>query len=173
AGDGCANDCTIERRNVFITSVEYKGDFGGLGDADANCQSLADKAGLSGTYMAWLSDTNSGPSARFGIDPSFAGVFQLVDGTVLANGWGDLVDGDLATTISQNESGNAVSSSSVWTNTDASGAPKGNVTCSSWTSASGLVKGRIGLSEQSDSFWTDFDDTQCSGTARLYCFQVQ
>jgi cysteine-rich repeat protein len=173
AGDGCANDCTIERRNVFITSESYQGNFGGVSEADASCQSLADKVGLAGTYMAWLSDTNSGPSDRFGIDPNFAGVFQLVDGTVLANGWGDLTDGELAATISQNESGGSVLSSSVWTNTDIAGAPKGDLTCKAWTSLSGIDEGHIGLSEFSDSLWTDHKGNGCSNSARLYCFQVQ
>ena len=40
---------------VFVTSIEYDGNLGGLGGADAACQSRAAFAGLPGTYVAWLS----------------------------------------------------------------------------------------------------------------------
>ena len=44
-----------QRKTVFVTSATYDGNFGTLANADANCQGLADAAGLGGTYKAWLS----------------------------------------------------------------------------------------------------------------------
>jgi len=50
---------------VFVTLSDYTGDLGGLEGADAICEAEADDAGLTGTYKAWLSDTNVGPDTRF------------------------------------------------------------------------------------------------------------
>src|SRR5215212_6677746 len=42
--------------SVFLSSITYDGNLGGLSGADAKCQGLAAVAGLPGIYKAWLSD---------------------------------------------------------------------------------------------------------------------
>jgi hypothetical protein len=44
------------RRVIFLTSVSYAADLGGLPGADAKCRDLAAAVGLPGTFKAWLSD---------------------------------------------------------------------------------------------------------------------
>src|SRR5438045_530753 len=52
-------------RRVFVSSKAYAGDFGGITGADATCEDLASDAGLGGTWLAWLSDNDASPAARF------------------------------------------------------------------------------------------------------------
>ena len=95
---------TITHKNIFVTSQRHDGNFGGITGADTFCQGLATSAGLSGTYLAWLSDTTTSPSARF----AQANVpYRLVDGTTIANDWADLVDGSIQNPINLDEYGNA------------------------------------------------------------------
>ncbi len=184
-GDGCDPTCNLEYLLVFVSSTKFEGNLlpaldakQGLDLADAHCQALAQAASHPGTFKAWLSDDAQGPASRFGLSPSYSGHFVLADGpslqegTLLAAGLQDLLDGSLAHPIDVDENGNSVSSSSVWTNTKPDGTPAGADHCSKWSSSSGLVKGRIGLTELADSGWTNFDQTQCSNSARIYCFQL-
>ena len=180
-GDGCAPDCTIERRLVFVSSTEFKGNLGpaidaltGLELADAQCQKLADAAEKTGTFKAWLSDGDNGPSARFGVDSGFSGVFELADGSVVANGWADVIDGELGHPINVDEKGATDQTSVAWTNTKVDGTPAGTVHCQGWTTLGGIEdKGHIGYSGESAEKWTDLDTQFCAGSGRIYCFQVE
>ena len=178
-GDGCDPDCKRETLFVFVTSQTFQGNLlpsqdnkTGLALADAHCQALAANASLPGSYKAWLSDGSQGPSSRFGLPPSYPGRFTLTDGSLLALGWQDLTDGSLALPLDRDESANPVSSSIVWTNTLPDGAPASTDHCSSWSSSSITLKGRMGATEFADASWTNFDNTQCASSSRLYCFQV-
>ena len=44
-------------RKVFVTSIGYDGNLGGLAGADAKCMTRAAAGNLSGTYKAWLSSS--------------------------------------------------------------------------------------------------------------------
>src|SRR5829696_1025127 len=104
---------------VFLSSIRYAGNLGGLSGADAKCQGLADAAGLPGSYQAWLSDSTSSPSSRF--VPS-TGPYQLINGTTIAANFTDLVDGTLLAPIDVTETGGGVGSSEVtWTHTLSTG----------------------------------------------------
>jgi len=59
---------------------------GGVTGADAICQARAAAAGLPGTYMAWLADANGSPATRM---THHLGVYQLVTGAAIAQGWSD------------------------------------------------------------------------------------
>ncbi|MCA9876161.1 MAG: hypothetical protein KC442_00200, partial [Thermomicrobiales bacterium] len=68
----CGNDGVC---SVFVSSDFFTGgEIGGLTGADAKCQSLADAAGLSGIFKAWLSDGNQSPDTRFSF---FSGPWRL------------------------------------------------------------------------------------------------
>src|SRR5207248_2675590 len=58
ANETCTGSACVVMVNkrVFVTSVMYDGNLGGLAGADAKCQARATAASLSGTYKAWLSD---------------------------------------------------------------------------------------------------------------------
>ena len=85
----------LRPRSVFVTGT-FDGNLGGLAGADAECQSRATGAGLSGTFLAWLSDGVTDPDARF---DKTGGPFVLTSGVVLATDWADLTDGTLDPSI--------------------------------------------------------------------------
>lgn len=162
---------------VFITSKQYSAKLGGLVGADANCQGLAAAAGLAGTFRAWLSDTDSSPQTRFSHS---AGPYTLVNGSLVAQTWGELTGAPLAHPIDTNESGlrnanagTACGGSTVWTDTTNSGVLVSPAdTCGEWTDDTGDVA-VVGLSSSGD-YWSDWckgGNGLCSMTASLYCFQ--
>src|SRR5439155_14460607 len=51
-------DLTIPHR-VFVSSANFTGDLGGLHGADGICSSAAGTAGLTGRFIAWMSDTTT------------------------------------------------------------------------------------------------------------------
>jgi len=155
---------------VFITSGQYNGDFGGLEGADALCQSLAEGAGLPGTYMAWLSDDTESPSSRFLNQAT--GDYKMTNDTVVANGWSQLVSGSLLAAIRRTEN-DTDKTGEVWTNTTSSGTVDSTTNnCSEWSSTSGNAE--VGAATQTDSTWTDagLPSRPCSDSFRsIYCFQ--
>lgn len=181
-GDGCSSTCAVElgSRYVFVSSAQFTGNMGGLAGADAECQALADAAGLPGTYMAWLGDGSQSPSTRF--TPSNES-YILPDGTVVANNWADLTNGDLAHPIDMTElmgptpigttSCGGGGFPTVWSNVGQSGANAGIGHCNGWTDAGGTQAG-WGNTSYSTSWWT----TWCSGggavcgwLSPIYCFE--
>lgn len=167
-GDGCSSACQHEPLRVFATSEVLDGKLGGLAGADALCQQLADGASLGGTWMAWLSDGEQGPAARFttkgGPRP-----YHRVDGTAIAGDWADLIDGQLAAPISLDEAGNDAPGN-VWTNTAIDGTPT-DAHCDQWTTGTGGASGNRGHTNATDVQWTDADTKGCQNSARLYCVE--
>ena len=106
---------------IFLSSQSYTGNLGGLAGADAKCQQLADNAGLSGTYKAWLSVYGFDPITR--IIPSTA-PYVRTDGAIIANNFDDLTDGSLEHSLQHpimlDEHGQAIASP-VWTDTGSGG----------------------------------------------------
>jgi hypothetical protein len=93
--------CRFKRVQVFVTSVEYTGNLGGLAGADTSCMAAARDSALAGaSWAAWLSD-----DVRDAIDriPFPDAEYQLLDGTVVANDLADLTDGTLDAPIDLDE----------------------------------------------------------------------
>lgn len=137
-------------KRVFISSVFFDGNFGGLDGADAACQELSVSAGLPGKYRAWLSDSTGSPATRF---TQSATPYILVDGTVIADNWADLVDGQLNDAIYLQEDGlpsPMVASlfGQVRTATNEAGtlntAAGPDFHCDNWSTSSGEVRGLVG-----------------------------
>ncbi len=183
-GDGCENSCMLSRRIVFVTSEAYQGNMRKMGDmqgltglsgADAQCNARAQAAGLSGTFKAWLSDTNSSPSARFTAAsmPSFAGLYILADGiTKVADGWSGLIDGSLDHAIDMTEAKISMQDVLPWSNTDEDGTQLYvDRHCVNWGSPSGMAKGATGYSQALDIKWTNYSTPDCSSPRQLYCFE--
>jgi hypothetical protein len=179
----------VAPRTVFVASGPYiGGELGGLTGADATCQSLAEDAGLKGTYRAWLSDSASSPSTRFTKD---GGPFMLVDGTVVADDWAALTSGALMHAINRDEvggaplAGNATCAGAavtvVWTDTNTDGTRTSLVeTCGDWQNV-GINGAAWGVATRGDGAWTDacggyeplmlMGTPRCSMSGALYCFQ--
>ena len=175
--DKCSNACKYNPRRVFVSSVEYVGNLGGVTGADQKCQSLAQGAGLPGTWLAWVSaDTDAtSPSMRF-TKSTFG--YILVDGTYVANNWGDLTDGSLAHAIDRQENGQTPGNENdVWSNTTPAGTSKGNMNhCSAWTSGSSQQKGFLGLWPATNGGWSEQPNgpnnpSACDNDQRILCFQ--
>src|SRR6185369_8943915 len=81
-GGRCAICADGSCRLAFVSSSTANGAIGGLDPADARCQSLAQNAGLLGTYRAWLS-TNT-VSAAMHLNHS-AVPYRRTDGVLVAN----------------------------------------------------------------------------------------
>jgi hypothetical protein len=165
-------------KTVFVTSTLYDGNMGGLAGADAKCQARAQAAGLTGNYKAWLSDANASPSTRFA---QSAAPYKLVDGTVVANNWADLIDGSLVSKINKTELGGPVPIGNtscagggfptVWSNTTSAGISQGGgASCSNWTSTGG--GSAWGKADETGGLWSSWSGGGlCSWTSPLYCFQ--
>jgi cysteine-rich repeat protein len=185
-GEACSDQCHADRL-VFVTNQTFQGNLGGLNAADNTCQTEALAASLPGTYRAWLSDGTTGPNTRFfennGLPQNFTGRFILPGdpSTLIANGWADLTDASIADIINVQANKNILNSTaSIWTHTKPDGTSQPTTPCSTdnatpWNSPSGAKYARQGLSEDNitDGQWTATpNDTSCSNSARLYCFQL-
>lgn len=157
-------------RLVFVTSESFSGTEvgGGLGalGGDAHCQRLANAAGHQGRYLAWLSDDTTSPLARF-TQSEYR--YRLIDGTVVADDFADLTDGQLAAPIALDEYGviQVSVAEGPWTGTLSSGAAASD-NCTGWTSSG---NGLTGLADSTTSTWTESLLKVCGQSHRLYCFQ--
>jgi hypothetical protein len=141
---------------VFVTSVAYDGNLGGLAGADQKCQALAEAAGLpANTYRAWLSTPSVNAVSRLGA----ARGWVRVDGKPFADTKADIQAGRLFHPIRVDESGNYDDTpwgSNVWTGTGSDGALVwSGYTCNGWTDSSadanGVYGNNDGVTSRSDS----------------------
>ena len=180
--DNCSADCLFVQRRVFVSSSDFQGDMNfavdndaklvGIALAAARCQQLADEAGLTGEYKAWLSDDRTSPAQRF--DTRFTGRYRLLSAAnnVIATGWADLTDGTLTNPIAADETGVPPKTPNVWTNTLPDGTHASNTDhCEHWTLL-GDTTSVIGKSSAKDATWTTLGGGQfCSNALRIYCFE--
>ncbi len=170
--------CSAKEKKVFVSSSAYNGNLGGLTGADAKCNTLAAAAGLSGSFKAWLSDNTGSPSTRF---TQSTYPYVLVDGTVIANDWEDLVDGVEYNRISLHEDNTAVSVSvRVWTHTEEDGStfeyvPNYYDDCGDWRSNSESDEGTRGNPNRSTANnsgeWTFYGWATCNNFEHILCFE--
>jgi hypothetical protein len=163
-----------QEKIVFVTEDSYPGDLGGLTGADAICQAEADGAGLTGTYMAWLSDSVVGPDTRFA---KSTGPYVLVNGDQVASNWADLVDGHLNVSIRRDAEGSIWLGGPVWTNTTPKGEPLNTSVeppfdcCGNWMENLNSHTGSTGAFNYIDARWTEYGTSDCETPLKLYCFQ--
>ena len=175
--------CPFLSKTVFVTSESYTGNLGGLAGADQKCNDLAAAASLAGDYKAWLSDSSQSPNTRF---TQFPGPYKMVNGTVIASDFADVVDGALNTVIDRDEHGappsSFTSSPFVWTSTKPDGSGREDRHCVDWTNdvpgqAPGILGGGgifaddFGTTASPIERWTYIGSTTCAIAAHLYCFQ--
>jgi hypothetical protein len=175
--------CEAPHLRVFVSSVvvdgAIEGECGGvvvedpLLRADCFCQLMADSIfSERGTFLAWLGTQPDPVSTR--LAPKASGTrdlpFCLVDGTLVAHSWMELIDPEtpLINPINLDESGQLVGGF-VWTGTDAAGEAT-EVDCDGWTSGPPSV-GERGSPDETDSAWTHGASSGCGNSLRLYCFE--
>jgi hypothetical protein len=174
---------------VFVTSTVHTGALGGLAGADSICQARAQAANLPGTYKAWLADASQSPATRMA---RHAGPYQLVTSAVIAQGWSDLTDGNLAARIDRTEAGQQLGGvgcdvsqptchficegGEVWSNVDGAGNRRAGVgDCGGWTSSDSTtgITGTAGNVGKIDVMWTagSCSSIGCGSALPLYCIQ--
>jgi hypothetical protein len=152
---------------VFITSTTQTGNLGGLEGADDICQGLADDKNIKGSFKAWLSDGFESPNSRFtrSVDP-----YRLIDGTVIANDYTDLINGELLHPINLTEEAQSPSRA-AFTGTTPLGAASSPY-CSGWTSSDGNLKGSHGSPSKTNGVWSLVSvPLPCNFELTLYCFE--
>jgi len=172
-------------KRMFVTSTTYQGGLlGGLAGADARCAARASASGLAGTYKAWLSDSHKSAASRL---THSTGSYSLIDGTLVAASWDDLVATNLQHAVDLDELGHTYTTKTtcfvvrgvapVWTRTTPDGGiyPSQGFACSDWTEIS--QDGRysavqVGNILSSDTHWTDsLCAAGCTEYASLYCLE--
>jgi len=150
---------------VFVTSITYDGNLGGITGANEICQQHADSSSLSGIWKAWLS--NSTDNAR---DLIPDGTYIRVDDARIANNIDDLTDETIANPIQIDETGSDVGAVSVWTGTGSDGILDND--CNEWEATTG--NGMIGDSSATNGEWTESTappSASCGTTHAIYCFE--
>jgi hypothetical protein len=161
-------------KTVFVTSVSFKGNLGGLTGADDKCQAEADNPGSivpSGTYLAWLSDGTDSPDTRF---TKSSHPYMLPDGTKIAEDFTDLTDGSILHAINIDPTGKPLGLELFWTGTDADGtSSSSSVTCNGWMAEPGdLSRGAVGNTVKTSTLWSARSQERCgSNSNKLVCFQ--
>lgn len=129
---------------------------------------MASLAALPGNWIAWLSDDTTNARDRLIGDR----VWQLVDGTVIADSRSDLLDSNLDNPINLSEFGVA-RNTFAWTGTTTFGQGASD-NCGNWSGGSG-VYGICGRTLADNAEWTDYlRDSECNSIAlSLYCFETE
>jgi hypothetical protein len=166
-------------KRVFVTSVSYDGNLGGLSGADAKCQARANAAGLGGTWKAIISSyTTESAINRIGYnwDCLITVTGRLIDchtykigGNVYSIWDGFLAWGPIAT----DEYGNT-KLNHVWTGTRSMGTAVWGTenTCLDWTTnASSTYGGYVGDSSVSNNSWIYAGYRNCNNLSSLYCIE--
>lgn len=182
----CSKMCGYYGRIMFVTSMQFKGDLGGVSGADLKCRQAAEHADFPhpGTYRAWISDDFQSPETRFD-QWDLPGIrIMLPGGLVIADDLADLVDNGPRIGISETEGklGDSVVEHPVWTNTSAFGEIFSiGDHCDNWLSANESAQARRGLnalpgeddpnwdSWLAERWWTSKSLGRCDKLAHLYC----
>lgn len=157
---------------VFATSQAFTGALGGVSGGNAKCQAAAASAGLTGNYLAWLSDVyGNSPAANF--TRSQAPYVQS-NGAIVAADWSALVSTattPLAAAIGLDENGFWPVQNNVWTGTTANGLIEnlGAFNCDGWTSTN--ASGYTGTWGSRTTAWTQVGGRLCTTLNHLYCFE--
>ncbi|MFZ5443160.1 MAG: hypothetical protein ACOZQL_24340 [Myxococcota bacterium] len=153
---------------LFVTSVSYVGDLGGLSGADAKCNTAARAANKGGTWTAWLSATStSAPSRITSNGPWYT---EQTDGgvTLAFNNKANLSTTPLAE-LDVDEEGRWTTNA-YWTGTAGGGDPSGS-RCADWTTASNSSTGTFGTGSAASSTWTEAGASLCYSVRSLLCLE--
>jgi hypothetical protein len=159
AGD---DDCAAPNR-MFVTSVEYDGNLGGLAGADARCRERAQAAGLTPTFIALLATSTVSLFDRLGEAQGWV----RLDGKPFAGTVDDLIAGTLLYPAVTDEFGkNAGVSYSAFTGFYP------DSTCRDWRSNAAADRSSGGLCASTGSQWHSYFIDPCDKKSRLLCFEA-
>lgn len=154
-------------KTFFVTSELFSGNLNGTAGADLQCQLAATKAGLSGTYRAWLARMGERIYDRISITYPLRRPTGL---TIFATE-SSLVAGIASAELNYDEFGNPVPTPYVWTNTDSSGYGMAH-DCGGWMTDLSSHSGTYGRADVSTHpGWTSSGTTTCNQKLRLYCIE--
>lgn len=188
---------TTTPKLVFVTSLFGTGDLSswddtigsgitGLAAADAICQDHANRAGLSGTFVAWLSDSNDDAYCRVhGLArkkaancgqvtlPTNAGPWIRTDGYPFAPAIDQFTQSIMYTPIKFDENGAIPVKTKIYTGTDWRGTATGSLgQCFDWTIGGGGFFANVGDADGTGSGWHGGDVATCDQLFHLACFQT-
>jgi hypothetical protein len=171
----CAAPVSNERneKTVFVTSVRFNGNLGGLKGADDKCQAQADDPASivpSGTYLAWLSDGTDSPDTRF---TKSSHPYLLPDGTRIAENYTDLTGRSIQHFINIGPTGKTVGRNYIWTGTNQDGTTAPSIRiCTGWIDPIANARGMIGSTGHTLTTWSSQSQDRCNTSRnRLACFQ--
>ena len=162
-----STDAGMTEWRVFRTATVQNANLGGIAGADAICAAQALGAGLEGEFKAWLSTIGSPVADRV---TQSVGPYVLVDGTLVANDWDDLVDGSILAPINLDASG-VERAGEVWTGTLASGASYPDDDCAGFNSVGTTGVALCGATNSTTATWTENITPACSTQLGLYCIE--
>lgn len=176
--DECRNDCTKPHAayRIFVGSLAFTGNMGGIAGADAKCNGMALIGGLTGTYHAWLG-AKDGPADRMYHAPR---PYVRTDGLQVAANWEQLTTGTLVGPIDKDESGKMVpmlpavcgNSGAVYSNVGKGGTFVDGNSCTDWTSNAGIANaGVLGPGGLMLGKWTNFCQINCNTPGPIYCVE--
>ena len=153
---------------VFVTRATFAGNLGGLAGADAKCGTSASAAGISGTFVAYLSTTAVDAALRV----TGNGPWNDLKGHRLFDAGAARWAGFPKLSIRTDETGDDSVNEAFryWTGSEAQGTRSAS-TCGSWTLASGIALGTSGYKLANDHQWISESDRDCSEKLSILCVQ--
>lgn len=179
AGDNTIVEVEPTYKYIFVTSTQTRGNLNGVLGADALCQSDADSAGslVQGRkFKAWVSDPDKNNINKIGNGGRFMARFDLpyilVDGSLVANTFPDLLDKSIENIINVDQTGTVYGPEGIWTGVLDNGNYSATRNCGGWISDDSADFGLTGVTSQTGVGWSgDTSTFSCNGFARLFCFE--
>lgn len=160
-----------EDHRIFVSSASYTGgSISSQKDADSNCTSLAEGAGLVRPYKAILSTQETDANDHIDITGSIY-IFtdsktKILVASSVTDLWAAETGNLLLNAVNRDESYNSASGVRVWTGTTNNGGVA-NDNCSDWTSTA--ASGWYGNPDAKDDTWLEADTASCNNSYRIYC----
>ncbi|HEX9101967.1 MAG TPA: hypothetical protein VF997_07180 [Polyangia bacterium] len=150
-------------KRVFVTSTAYSPIV-----AAGICDTVAQAASLSGTWVPWLSSTSPASDAFNAIKGS--GPWMMLDGSeAFANHAQLATTPTAAIAVTEKMTKLSINDDYVWTGTSNGGAHSG-ADCAGWTSATNVQEATLGHATVIAQ-WTTSTTQTCAVTAHVYCFE--
>jgi hypothetical protein len=165
----------IPPNKVFVTTLAYApSSLGGLSGADNLCKNLATTAGLTGTYVAFLSASGTSTAAnplnasdRIGN----ASGWVRTDGRPFANSKSDLLNGKVFSAPRFSQSGADVGNVQITTGTAFGGVYSNQGDCTGYTTATGSMT--LGDAVADSSMFINYGTAGCGNTnMHLMCVGI-
>jgi hypothetical protein len=163
---GGTGEAGAANKRVFVSSAAFTGNLAGVAGADRKCTDLAQAAGLSGSWVAWL----SAPGAHAKNRVTGPGPWVLVGRSAIAVTRAQLTTAAISQPIDRDEKRNKVDAEEAWTGTTPIGTHSDD-DCAGFRSQDPANVGAVGSTIWSDSDWTYLRPAACDEPKRIYCFE--